>query len=110
MTMTVFEFSDLDHYSGEPQWPAHTVTRAHGVANNYLQFGTAKPTIAIIVSNDDGTTGIRVRIGVVGTGDDATQTDVFIAANSTRTFYIIRKRRTAAETTDDLWINAVADS
>lgn len=69
-----------------------------------------KPVAAIVVSNDDGTTGARVRITRESTGEDAEQGDIFIAANSTRTFYVTRKQRDAQKTTDRLYLKAVADT
>lgn len=114
MTISVFEFSDIDETgSGEPHWDTLTRRRAaQALSNTYLSIGeeSGKPVRAFVVSNDDGTTGVRVRIGTAASGTDADQGDIYIAPNSTRTFIIRRKQRDSSKTTDRIYINAVADS
>jgi hypothetical protein len=80
------------------------------LSNTYLSIGETYPTAAFIISNDDGTTGARVRVGTASSGENADQGDVFIAANSMMTFRIPRKRRDTSETTNRIYINAVADT
>lgn len=111
MTISIFEFTDTDPYSGEPLWPAFRRTAAHALSNTYLRLGETGSIAAFIISNDDGTTGARVRVGNAGSGQDATQADIFIAANSTQTFYVTRKDRgLTTGASNAIYINAVADS
>lgn len=113
MTISIFEFGAVSDESGEPLWDTLTRRRvAQALSNTYLAIGEedGKPVRAFIISNDDGTTGARVRVGSAGSGTNADQGDIFIAANSTRTFVITRKQRDATKTTDRIYINAVADS
>jgi hypothetical protein len=112
MTISIFEFSDIEPGTNEPLWDT-LVRRTAGVAlaNTYTQVGETAPIKAIVISNDDGTTGARVRFHTASSGGDASQADIFIAANSTRTFLIRRKRRSTTDgPTDDLYVNAVADT
>jgi hypothetical protein len=111
MTISIFEYGAHDPCSGEPL--VDTLVRrrvTQAIANAYHSLGETGAISCFVVSNDDGTTAVRVRIGAASSGEDAGQGDILIAANSTRTFYVTRKRRTATETTDRLYINGVADS
>ena len=108
MTLSIYEFADLDDASGEPRWPEVRRRTALALSNTYHAVGETTPIAAIIVSNDDGTTGARVRFSSASSGANADQGDIFIAANSTATFRFPRKRRT--ETGDLLFLNAVADT
>lgn len=114
MTISIFEFGDIQEGgSGEPIWTTLTRRRtALALSNTYHSIGEedGKPVRAFIVSNDDGTTGARVRIATALTGQNADQGDIFIAANSTRTFTITRKDRDSSKTTDRLYVTAVADT
>lgn len=111
MTISIFEYGAVDPASGAPLEDTLVRRRvAQALSNTYLSIGETGPVACFIVSNDDGTTGARVRIGTASSGTDADQGDIFIAANSTRTFYVTRKRRTTAETTNRIYINAVADT
>ncbi len=111
MTISIFEFSDINEQSGEPLWDTLVRRRtAQALSNTYFSIGETAYVRAFIVSNDDGTTGARVRVGTASTGTDADQGDVLIAANSTRTFLITRKARTTTNATNRIYINAVADT
>lgn len=111
MTISIFEFQNTDPYSGEPLWPAFRRTAGHALSNTYLRLCETGSIAAFIISNDDGTTGARVRVGTASSGEDATQADVYIGPNSTRTFYVTRKDRgLTTATANAIYINAVADS
>jgi hypothetical protein len=111
MTISIFEYGAIDPYSGAPLEDTLVRRRvAQALSNTYLSIGETGAVACFVVSNDDGTTGARVRIGTASSGTNADQGDIFIAVNSTRTFYVTRKSRTAAQTTDRLYINAVADT
>ena len=112
MTISIFEFTDICETSDAPLWPAARRRDAQAIAATYHSIGEVDgtPIRAFIVSNDDGTTGVRVRVGTASSGTDATQADIYIAPNSDRLFVIRRKQRDAAKTTDRIYINAVADT
>lgn len=108
MTISIFEFTDTTEGNDAPLQPPirRRTLQAIGAALWY-PIGDTASVKAVTVSNDDGTTGVRVRI-TSNQSDAANQGDVFIAANSDRTFYFHRKART--EAANLLYINAVADS
>ena len=112
MTISIFEFSDIDETTGEPLWDTlvrRRVTQA--LSNTYLQIGETYPVKAVVISNDDGSTGVHIRFHTASTGGDAGQGDIYIGANADRTFLIRRKRRNSTDgPTDDLYVNAVADA
>lgn len=107
MTVSIFEFTDIADESGDVIWPPATRTEG-ATLGAYTRVSNGKSIRALLVCNDDGTTGIRVRIATASTGQDATQYDVFIAANDSRTFLIPRKDRTDAS--NALYVMAVADT
>lgn len=110
MTMTILEFADINEATGDPVYPAHRRRTAQALSNTYISIGETYPTRAILVVNDDATTGIRLRIGTASSGEDATQADPYIGPDESGYFLIPRKRRSATETTDRIYINAVADT
>ncbi len=63
MTISVFEFEQINESSGDPVYPAHRRRVAQALSNTYLSIGETFPTRGVLVSNDDGTTGARIRIG-----------------------------------------------
>lgn len=110
MTISIFEFGDINESSGDPVFPAHRRRTAQALSNTYVSIGETAPTRGVLVSNDDGSTGVRIRIGTASSGEDADQSDIYIPANGTAFFIIHRKRRDTSETTNRIYINAVADT
>jgi diaminopimelate epimerase len=108
MTISIFEFTDVTPGNNSPIYPAlrRRTLQAIG-AGVWTQICETGSVAAVVVSNDDGATGVRVRITQNQT-DAANQGDVFIAANSDRTFIMARKVRSATDNV--LYINAVADT
>lgn len=115
MTFSLLQFMDASESDG-PIWPPQIRLTGQALTNTYVQLansaadgtGTYHPIRLIRISNDDGTTGIRFRISTASSGQDATQADQFIAANSYTDVLIHRKKRDAAG--DKLWITALADT
>ena len=116
MTISLYEFTDVDEGSGEPIFPPQIRLAGQAIANTYLQLANAAvdgsgayyPIRLVRIMNDDGTTGIRFRITTAGSGQDATQADQFVAANSYTDVLIHRKDR--SQTGNKLWITALADT
>ena len=110
MTISIFEFEQINESSGDPVYPAHRRRVAQALSNTYLSIGETYPTRGVLVSNDNGTTGARIRIGTASSGENADQGDLYIPPNGTAFFIIARKQRDTSKTTDRIYINAVADT
>lgn len=116
MTFSLLQFTDVSEGNDDPVYPPQIRLTGQALANTYVQLansaadgsGTYYPIRAIVISNDDGTTGIRFRISTASSGQDATQSDIYIGPNSDRKILIHRKNR--SETGNKLWITALADT
>lgn len=109
MTLTVYEFTDVAE-SGDPLYPPVRRRVTQALSNTYISIGETAPVRAVLVYNDSSTTGIHLRIGTASSGENADQSDPYIGPDESAFFMIARKRRTTAETTDRIYINAVADT
>lgn len=109
MTISIFEFLDVNEATGDPIWPAARRRVAQALSATYLQIGeeAGKEIRAVMVYNDSSTTGVHLRVTKVSTGEDADQGDPYIGPDGKATFLIQRKDRT---TTNPLYVNAVADA
>lgn len=110
MTITIYEFGDTSPGNDDPVYPAQRRRTGLALANTYHPIGNTSPTAAILIYNDSATTGVHVRIGTQSSGENADQGDTYIGPDGTGYFLIRRKRRTADEATDRIYINAVADT
>lgn len=78
------------------------------LTNTYYKLSTTLPIRAVLVYNEDGTTGIHVRVATAASGQDAAQGDPYIGPNESAYFLIHRKQR--AGSTDGIWVTALADT
>lgn len=116
MTFSLYQYTDVSEGNNAPISPPQIRLVGQALTNTYVQLcnaaadgsGAYYPIRLIRVMNDDGTTGIHFRITTAGSGQDAAQTDQFLAANSYVDVLIHRKKRDASG--DKLWITALADT
>ena len=107
MTISIFEYADINEASGDAIHPHHRRRTAQALTATYLAIGETALTRCVEVYNDSATTGVHVRVATASSGQDATQGDYYIGPDAVGTFLIQRKDRSA---TNLLYINAVADT
>lgn len=107
MTLSVYEFANINEATGDVIYPFHRRRTAQALANTYIQCGETALTRAIMVYNDSGTIGVHLRVGTASSGEDASQSDPYIGPDGAAVFLIDRKDRA---TTNPIYINAVADT
>lgn len=109
MTISIFEFTDINEETGDVIWPAKTRSASQALdAYVPATVGIGSGIRAVIIYNDSGTTGIHVRIATAASGQAATQSDLYIGPDGMGKILLQRKDR--SQSNNLLFVHATADT